>query len=175
MRAILPLRRGVRDYEIVIFAFGAGGLGCSKFSPWLVQALQAVPKPTRPPNPCCIKRNLTMNTRTLLALATVAFAAASGSAFAQEAGSDAWMNAASTKTRAEVSAELAAARADGSIKAVSAGYVNPIVAQKTRAQVRQDVLAAARSGELERLHAEAYAFNGAHSVAAATRVAQAQR
>ena len=116
-----------------------------------------------------------MNTRQLLALSTIAFAAASGSAFAQEATSDAWMNVVSTKTRAEVSAELGAARADGSIKAVSAGYITPIVSQKTRAQVHQEVLAAARSGELERLVAEAYDFKAAPTLPAATRVAQAKR
>ena len=116
-----------------------------------------------------------MNTRNILALATFAIAAASGSAFAQEATSDAWMNAASTKTRADVMAELKQARADGSIKAVSAGYLNPIVSQKSRADVRAEVLAAARSGELERLDAEAYAFDGQRAPAQATRVAQAAR
>lgn len=116
-----------------------------------------------------------MNTRNILALATFALAAASGSAFAQEATSDAWMNASSTKTRADVVAELKQARADGSIKAVSAGYLNPIVSQKSRADVRAEVLAAARSGELERLDAEAYAFDGQRVPAQATRVAQAAR
>ena len=70
---------------------------------------------------------------------------------------------------------LKQARADGSIKAVSAGYLNPIVSQKSRADVRAEVLAAARSGELERLDAEAYAFDGQRVPAQATRVAQAAR
>lgn len=116
-----------------------------------------------------------MNTRSLLAIVTFAIAGASGTAFAQEATSDAWMNAASTKTRADVLAELKQARADGSIKAGGAGYLNPIVSQKSRADVRAEVLAAARSGELERLDAEAYAFDGQRVAPVATRVAQAAR
>lgn len=115
-----------------------------------------------------------MNTRNILAIATFALAAG-GSAFAQEATSDAWMDAASTKSRADVMAELKQARADGSIRAVSAGYLNPIVSQKSRADVRAEVLAAARSGELQRVDAEAYAFDGQVSPAATTRVAQAAR
>ena len=114
-----------------------------------------------------------MNTRTLIALATFAVA---GSAFAQEATSDAWMNAVSTKTRAQVGVELQQARADGSIRAVSAGYLNPIVSQKSRSEVRADVMAAARSGELARIDAEAYAFDGRGAAPnAATRVAQHSR
>jgi hypothetical protein len=129
----------------------------------------------QPPNPTVDRKDLTMNTRNILALAAIAFAAASGSAFAQEATADGWMNATSTKTRADVMAELKQARADGSIRAVSAGYLNPIVGQKTRAEVRAEVLAAARSGELQRVDAEAYAFDGQVTPAAATRVAQAAR
>ncbi len=115
-----------------------------------------------------------MNTRTLIAIATFALAAGSGSAFAQEAGSDAWMNAATGKTRAEVMAELKQARADGSIRAASAGYLNPVVSQKSRDQVRNEALAAARSGELARVDAEAWLFDGIRGETA-TRVAQAAR
>ena len=114
-----------------------------------------------------------MNTRTLIALATFAVA---GSAFAQEATSDGWMNAVSTKTRAQVAVELQQARADGSIKAVSAGYLNPIISQKSRSEVRADVMAAARSGELARIDAEAYAFGDRGAAPnATTRVAQHSR
>ena len=113
-----------------------------------------------------------MNTRTLIAIATFAVA---GSAFAQEATSDAWMDAAATKTRAQVGAELKQARADGSIKAASAGYLPTVTVSKTRAEVRAEVLAAARSGELARIDAEAYAFDGQRVPSQSTRVAQVAR
>ena len=117
-----------------------------------------------------------MNTRTLITIAAFATFAVSGSAFAQEATSDAWMNAAATKTRAQVGVELQQARADGSIKAGSAGYFNPIVSQKSRAEVRAEVLAAARSGELSRIDAEAYAFGDRHApMPAAARLALKSR
>jgi hypothetical protein len=117
-----------------------------------------------------------MNTRTLIALATFAVAASAGTAFAQEATPDNWNDVVSTKTRAQVLAELKQARADGSIKAGSAGYLNPIVSQKSRDEVRGEVLAAARSGELSRIDAEAYGFDGRRApVQAATRVAQTGR
>ena len=112
-----------------------------------------------------------MNTRTLIALATFAVA---GSAFAQEATSDAWTNIESTKTRAQVMVELKQARADGSIKSVSAGYVPSIVSQKTRAEVRNEVLAAARSGELDRIDAEAWMFDGQRAPST-VRIAKAAR
>ena len=115
-----------------------------------------------------------MNTRTLISLATFALAASAGSAFAQEATSDAWMNAVSTKTRAQVMAELKQARADGSIKAVSAGYVPTLVSQKSRAEVHREVLAAARSGELARIDAEAWLFDG-RPAPAVLRVARSDR
>lgn len=115
-----------------------------------------------------------MNTRTLIALATFAIAASAGNAFAQEATSDAWMNVVSTKTTAQVAAELKQARADGSIKAVSAGYVNPIVSQKSRAEVRAEAVAAARSGELARIDAEAHSFD-LQRAASPLRLAQVAR
>jgi hypothetical protein len=121
-----------------------------------------------------------MNTATTL-IASVALAfAAVGSAVAQEAGSDAWMNAASTKSRAQVQAELAQARADGSIKAVSAGYIETLkpaaTAALTRAEVVATVKAARASGELDRIDAEAWNFDGQRQAPApATRMARAAR
>ena len=76
-----------------------------------------------------------MNTRTLITIAAFATFAVSGSAFAQEATSDAWMNAAATKKRAQVGVELQQARADGSIKAGSAGYFNSTSTKRPRARV----------------------------------------
>lgn len=111
-----------------------------------------------------------MNTRTLIAIASFAIA---GSAFAQEASSDAWMNAASTKSRAQVQAELKQARADGSMKTMSAGYLNPVLNAKSRDAVRAETLAAARSGELARIDAEAASFDRAPA-GSATRLAHSR-
>ncbi|MEP7280360.1 MAG: DUF4148 domain-containing protein [Rubrivivax sp.] len=112
-------------------------------------------------------------TRTLIALATFTFAA--GSAFAQEATSDAWMHASATKTRAQVQAELVQARADGSIKAVSAGYTEKLVSSHPRADVAAAAAQALRSGEIDRLNAEAYSFQRpAGEPAAGLRVAQSK-
>ena len=59
-----------------------------------------------------LPEDITMNAKTLIATALLVSFAGVGSAFAQEATPDTWLQAAqSTKTRAEVSAELAAARA----------------------------------------------------------------
>lgn len=100
--------------------------------------------------------------------------AAAGSAVAQEAGSDAWMNAEVTKTRAEVRAELAQARADGSIKAFSAGYIPTQAARATRAEVAMAVRAARASGELDRIDAEAWSTDTPARVAD-TRLARGAR
>jgi hypothetical protein len=114
-----------------------------------------------------------MNTRTVIASVALAFVAA-GSAVAQEAGSDDWMNASATKTRAQVQAELAQARADGSIKAYGAGYMPTLVSSASRADVAATVQAARASGELDRIDAEAWAFD-APARAADTRLARAAR
>lgn len=101
-----------------------------------------------------------MNTRQRLAsVAIAAFAAMAGTtAFAQEATSDAWMNAASTKTRAAVQAELKQARADGSIRFASAGYMEKLASTKTREAVKAETLAARASGELQHINAPVYGF-----------------
>lgn len=100
-----------------------------------------------------------MNTKTVVATA-IALAAAFGAgiASAQEATSDAWMNAASTKTRAEVMAELQQARRDGTIRAWSAGYIEPVKTARLRAEVVAATLAARDSGELAAINAEAPAI-----------------
>ncbi len=112
-------------------------------------------------------------TTTLLAAAALAFAAA-GSAVAQEAGSDDWMSAGASKTRAQVQSELVQARADGSIKAYSAGYIPTLNASATRADVAAALRAARASGELDRIDAEAWAFS-APAATAETRLARAAR
>jgi len=114
-------------------------------------------------------------TRTLLAAALAI--AAVGPVAAQEAESDAWMNIQSTKTHAQVQAELAQARADGSIQRLSLGYLPsiPAASAKTRADVVASVIEARRSGELDRIQAEAYGFDAALPVQGDTQVAHAGR
>ena len=72
-------------------------------------------------------------------------------------------DAKSTKSRAELHAELAQARADGSIRATAANYdfVAATQAQKSRDDVRRELQVARASGELAAINAEAYGFTGA--------------
>jgi hypothetical protein len=100
-----------------------------------------------------------MQAKTLIAAVTLALIGAAP-AFAQEATSDAWMDIASSKSRAEVQTELQQARASGLTRSWSAGYIEPMKAGKTRAEVVSATLAARASGELEQIGAEAYAFSG---------------
>ncbi|GAB4117835.1 MAG: hypothetical protein Fur0014_19260 [Rubrivivax sp.] len=94
-----------------------------------------------------------MQAKTLIVPVALAFAAAG--AFAQEASSDAWMAATSTKSRAEVQAELQQARASGLTRAWSAGYLEKLQTTKTRAEVVAATIAARDSGELAAINAEA--------------------
>jgi hypothetical protein len=98
-----------------------------------------------------------MNTRTVIASAVFAFAAA-GTAFAQEATSDQWMHAAASKSRDQVQAELMQARADGSLKPLAAGYLPAVTVGRSRVDVVAETKAALRSGEIDRIGAETYAF-----------------
>lgn len=101
-----------------------------------------------------------MNAKSLITAATAAIALlGAASVFAQEATPDTWIHeAASTKSRAQVSAELQQARKDGTIKFGSAGYMERNDAGRTRLQVQAEVIAARRSGELAEINAEAHAF-----------------
>jgi hypothetical protein len=100
-----------------------------------------------------------MNRQSILATTTFAFALlGSGATFAQEATSDAWMQAAMSKSRTQVQAELQQARKDGSIRAGSVGYMTPFKPVATRAAVQADTMTAMRSGEIDRIDAEAQAF-----------------
>jgi hypothetical protein len=115
--------------------------------------------PTRNPTHRFIKETI-MNRKNLLsALAAASFAVVgASSAVAQEAGSDAWMQAASTQTRAQVQVDLAQARADGSIKAVGAGYLPSVKVSQPRADVRAALEQARASGELAALNSEVYEY-----------------
>lgn len=100
-----------------------------------------------------------MNRKSLLSLTTLSFALlGSGAAFAQEATSDAWMQAVADKSRSQVHAELLQARKDGTVRATSAGYMEPFKPQASRAAVRAEAVAALRSGEAAAIDAEAFAF-----------------
>lgn len=114
-----------------------------------------------------------MKTHSLIAAVALAFA---GSAFAQEATSDAWMGAAATKSRAEVNAELQQARASGLTKAWSAGYIEKMSSSQSRADVALAARTARANGDAERMNAEAWHFEGQLPAApTGTRLAQAAR
>ena len=115
---------------------------------------------------------MTTTTRQLLTVAAIATASllSAGTVFAQEATPDTWLQAAkSTKSRAEVSAELAAARKSGLTKAWSAGYMEPVRSQALRAEVRAQTLRAIESGELAAINAEVYSFKPAAAQALASK------
>lgn len=98
-----------------------------------------------------------MNTTQSLIAAIALTAAAAGSAFAQEATPDSWLQTVhGTKTRAEVSAELQAARQAGLTRAWSAGYMEPLRASALRAEVQARTLQAIQTGELKAINAEVY-------------------
>ena len=100
-----------------------------------------------------------MNATQSLIAAIVLTAAAAGSAFAQEATADSWLQSAqSTKTRAEVSAELFAARKSGLTKAWSAGYIEPVRNGALRAEVRAATVQALHNGEVKAINAEVYGY-----------------
>ncbi len=97
-------------------------------------------------------------TRQLIAAAAIALLG-TGAAFAQEATPDTWLQSAqSTKSRADVSAELTAARQSGLTKAWSAGYMEPVRNSALRAEVRARTLQAIQSGEVNAINAEVYGY-----------------
>jgi hypothetical protein len=164
---IFPLPGPVEDYEFVIRAFGWRRMRRPKFIPWSAQ--------NRPPTdkPSTGTQDTIMKTPSLIAVVALAFA---GSAFAQEATSDAWMGAAATKSRAEVQAELQQARATGLTKAWSAGYMEKMNSTQSRADVALAARTARVNGEADRINAEAWHFEGQLPAnTAGTRLAQAAR
>jgi hypothetical protein len=103
-----------------------------------------------------------MKTATPLLVALVAAVlGAATSVYAQEATSDAWIREArSTKTVEQVKAELAQARRDGTVHAVTPGYdfVARSESNRLRLQVRADLYKARETGELDALNNEAWNF-----------------
>ncbi len=106
--------------------------------------------------------NQTRQILTIVAIAAASLLSA-GAAFAQEATADTWMQSAqhSNKSRADVSAELFAARKSGLSKAWSSGYMEPLHSQALRATVRANTLQAMQSGEYQAINAEVYSFSPA--------------
>jgi H+/gluconate symporter-like permease len=104
-----------------------------------------------------------MQTSLQSTLILVAAMAAAFGARAQEATPEPVRATLSTTSRAEVQQQLAAARADGTIAAVSAGYdfARRMVATKSRAQVHTELLAARAGDELVAINREAHEFRGA--------------
>lgn len=94
-----------------------------------------------------------------LIVAAIALCVA-GSALAQEASSDAWMtaDASAAETRAKVRNDLAQARIDHSIDAVSDNHVERAQSVLSRAQVRAMLVQARASGEFAELNGEASSF-----------------
>ena len=95
--------------------------------------------------------------KTLIAAAALALLG-STAAFAQEATPDTWQQVQATKSRADVQAELAQARKDGSIKFGGAGYIETLQSTRSRAELRAEVAQARASGELDAINGEVYAF-----------------
>lgn len=112
-----------------------------------------------------------MKKLTVVALAL----AAAGAAYADDPTIDTYSTYASTKTTADVQAELAQARRDGSIKAWSTSY-NPLLlmkSTKTRNEVVAELKSAQASGELSAFSGEdsgsAYLARATAPAVAATR------
>ena len=100
-------------------------------------------------------------TRQLFTIAAIAAASllSAGTVFAQEATPDTWLQTVqNTKTRAEVSAELFAARKSGLTKAWSAGYIEPVRNGALRAEVRAATVQALHNGEVKAINAEVYGY-----------------
>jgi len=98
-----------------------------------------------------------MNTTLRLIAALTLSAAAAAPVLAQEATPDTWLQQAqSTKTRAQVQAELAAARADGSINAWAPGYMERVASTQSREAVRAVTRAAIANGEVAAINSETH-------------------
>lgn len=100
-------------------------------------------------------------TKQFLAASAIALLG-TGAAFAQEATPDTWLQTAkSTQSRADVSADLAAARKAGLTKSWSAGYMERPGSTAARADVKAQTVKAIRSGEVKAINAEAFSLRTA--------------
>jgi len=110
-----------------------------------------------------------MNAKQLIAVAAIALTGAAG--FAQEITPDTTTFVAS-KSREQVNTELLAARKDGTIKAWSVGYIEPVHAVKSREQVRNELAVAKANGEFAAINTETGDFS--QGAARLTRVGSAR-
>lgn len=109
---------------------------------------------------------MTFSTTTKQILTVASIAALSllgaGSAFAQEATPDTWLQTTqSTKSRADVRTELAGARQSGATQSWSNGYIDPVRSQALRAEVKAQTVQAIQSGEARSINAEVYSYTPA--------------
>ncbi len=113
-----------------------------------------------------------MKTPALVAVLAFSFA---GAAFAQEASYDYPQPASVQKSRADVMAELAAARSAGTLAVTEADWPQQaFVATRSRAEVRAEAVAAAHDGQWRELNGETNAFSIAVASAQPQRVASAR-
>jgi len=110
-----------------------------------------------------------MNTTHLIAAVAIAFTGIA--ATAQEITPDT-TSFVSSKSRDQVNAELVAARKDGTIKAWSVGYIEPVRSVKSREQVRNELAIAQANGEFAAINAEA--GDASRGAAAVTRLSSAR-
>jgi Domain of unknown function (DUF4148) len=104
-------------------------------------------------------KDTTMNATQSLIAAIVLTAAAAGSALAQEATPDSWLQGVqSSKSRADVRAELTAARQSGVVNAWNQGYIEPARSTALRATVKASTLQAIQTGEQRAINAEVYSY-----------------
>lgn len=113
-----------------------------------------------------------MKTPALVAALVLSFA---GAAFAQEATYDYAPVISVQKSRADVMAEVAAARAAGTLAVTEAEWPKQaFVATRTRADVQAEAVAAAHDAEWRELNGETNAFSIAVVPAKAPRIALAK-
>ncbi|BEU94459.1 DUF4148 domain-containing protein [Acidovorax sp. DW039] len=102
-----------------------------------------------------MKKNYrTLAALSVLALSSLAAQAQSQGAFGEASNYPATQSAPSTLTRAAVQAELAAARANGTMpqdsEAFDGAFTNQVHGTRTRAEVRNEAIAASRSYHTDR-------------------------
>ncbi len=114
-----------------------------------------------------------MKTKQVIAAAALALLGAAS--FAQDITPDHFNEAVSLKTRDQVKAELAAARADGRLDAWSQrGYIEPSYSVKSREQVRNELAIARMNGELAAINSDAPSIHRTPATMTAGRPATAR-
>lgn len=151
---MVALRRRDADYEFVIWLSAGARIGRAKFVSWSVDK-------AGPNNQT--KKEHAMNTRTLIACATLALTFAGG-AYAQEATVEpAATLANSSVSRAAVLADAKLALSSGALHEVAQIHANgDFQSTLSRADVIADTRQALASGEIARLNREATVPTGSN-------------